>query len=813
VLSISRVALGGEDYYLATAGDGLDHPEGLVEAPGLWLGTAAARLGLVGFAEPLAVRQLLRGVNPLTGEPLLEKPVRRRIGAYDCTFSVPKSVSLVYAFSADANVAEQIRLGHEEAVRASLRYLEQEAGVVRLHGVEARRVHSGELLAVGFLHRLSRAGDPHLHTHVLVANIVPEATSGGGRPLDATALFLHCRTAGALYETHLRYELTRRLGVEWQPLEGRVWSDLKGLDQSVIRGFSQRSTQIEAGLEAAGWQGAAARRAMAELTRPPKDLRRCYEDVVEEARERLWSAGVSASRLAGVCYRRPLGMTGATPDADRWQAEALRRLGGLTVDGTFTMRDAIRVRCVTAREGQPATTVLAEARALLRHDEVIVRGARPARLRGGAGGSIPVGRLEPTFTTPEIVAAEERITNGARRLEAERPGAVTTVAYGPGERIEALTSLSAATAVWRRQGQSVVGVAPGRWAAAALESACGIDTVVVPGVAREGVLRTALDRPGRPARPALAGVPIGPDSVIVVAEAHAYGPAALSDIMESCVTAQASIVIVAPQAAVERRHVLSDLAGLGDRGLPRRSAGAHNGIGVSSEPLERYVFASVEVAVVPSLLGAQAEAVKLLAAARRPDARVGTGVPALLVAGDTALVSRLRALPGVGESDVVHTKDLKARLVSCAPTAPHLVVVGGGAVLRQGATAGAEVRRSHVLVAPGIDAGSPEGRGRAAEGARPRYLISLLGAAPATPSGREAWRGAAVEAEAYRERWHVTDVRRALGAEPLQPDGGNRDAAQARERSAVERLAIEVRGLERERPGRELEPPGLSLGR
>jgi conjugative relaxase-like TrwC/TraI family protein len=819
VLSISRVALGGEDYYLATAGGGRDHFEGLVEASGLWLGTATARLGLVGNAEPLAVRQLLRGLNPLTRELLLQEPGRRQVAAYDCTFSVPKSVSLLYAFSPDANVTEQIRLAHEGAVRASLRYLEEEAGVVRLPGVEARRVHSGELLAVGFLHRLSRAGDPHLHTHVLVANIVPDATSSGGRPLDATALFLECRTAGALYETHVRYELTQRLDVEWQPLDGRVWSDLKGLDRAVIRDFSQRSTQIEAGLEATGWQGGAARRAMAELTRPPKDLSHDYEDVIDGARERLWSAGVTETRLSGICYRRPPGMASPSPDADGWQEEALRRLGGRTVDGTFTIRDAIRARCATAPEGQPVSAVQADARALLGHDQVIARGARPARLQGGAAGSIPVGRLEATFTTLQIAAAEEAILSDARRLEADRPGAVTTVAYGPGERGEALASLSAATAFWRQEGRSVVGVAPGRWAAAALESACGIDTVVVPGVARDAVLRTSAELSGRSGRPAVAGVPIGPGSVVVVAEAHAYGPVALGDMMGSCVTAQASVVLVAPRSAVERRHVLADLAELGDRGLPRLLAGARNGMEVSPEPPERYVFGSVAVAVVPSLQVAEAEAAKLMAAARGPGAhgvdRGGAATPALLVAGDEALVGRLRCMPGVEAADVVHTRELTARLASCAPASPHLVVVGAAAVLRQGATAGAEVARSHVLVAPGIDASSPEGRGRAAEAARPRYLISLLGAPPATPIGRRAWREAAVEVEAYRERWRVTDVRQALGPAPLQQEGGERrlDAGQARERSVLARLAAEVRGLERERPGRELEPLGLGIGR
>ena len=76
-------------------------------------------------------------------------------------------------------------------------------------------------VAAGFVHRSSRAGDPQLHTHVLVANI----TLLRGRTLaglDATQLYWHADTAGYLYKAHLRHELTARLGVEWGPVRNGV---------------------------------------------------------------------------------------------------------------------------------------------------------------------------------------------------------------------------------------------------------------------------------------------------------------------------------------------------------------------------------------------------------------------------------------------------------------------------------------------------------------------------------------------------------------------------------------------------------------
>jgi hypothetical protein len=94
-------------------------------------------------------------------------------------------------------------------------------------------------VAAAFRHRTSRADDPLLHTHVLVANLARTTDDGVWRTLDSRKLFAHAKTAGILYQAQLRFELTRRLGVAWQPVVNGH-ADIDGVDRQLIETFSQR---------------------------------------------------------------------------------------------------------------------------------------------------------------------------------------------------------------------------------------------------------------------------------------------------------------------------------------------------------------------------------------------------------------------------------------------------------------------------------------------------------------------------------------------------------------------------------------------
>jgi conjugative relaxase-like TrwC/TraI family protein len=807
VLSICKVARGQEEYYLATAATGRDHFEGLVEAPGVWLGGAVERRGLTGVAEPRAVRMLFAGLDPLTGEPLVPEPARRRIAAYDCTFSTPKSVSLTQALSPDPQVREEMRLGHEAAVSASLSYLEREAPAIRLSTPDGPRVvRGGDMVGVGFVHRLSRAGDPHLHTHVLIANLVADPTGGRGHTLDATSLFLEIRTTGALYETHLRFELTQRLGVEWQPLNGRCWSDLEGLDRPAIERFSRRSLQILDAVRAEGWQGPAARRAMAERTRPPKDRARPYAEVIEECRLRLREAGVSDTRLKNICHR-------LTPDShelpaggahdDRWKDEALRKLTWRTVDGSFSARDVIRARCATAQEGRSVAGVERDALDLLSDAQVVRRPAHGLWLRGGTTGSVPVGRIEASYTTLHVAATESRIGALAGSMITERSEALTVVRYGPGERLAALDALSRAAASWTAEGRRAIALAPGRWSAAGIESASGIDAVALPAAR----LAAGMEAAGGSALSTAEDLRISTGSVVVLAEAQRYGPAVLEGLLESCKSAGASVVLLAPRWAFEAASALATTVAAE---LTEPSLGGRIPSGTT---LAEHRFGGVAVTLVPSLRAALDETRRQLSVAG-DGATAGSVSRAIVVTGEEAIARTLRAMPGAEAGAVVHARDLKsvleARRAGAAAAPPQLIVVGGASVLRQGATAAPGAHRSHVVVAPGIAcAGSPAGLGRAAEAARPKYLTSCLGNPPVGPAERGAWRSAAVSIETYRDRWRITDDRRAFGgASPA----AERSAQRQSELLVAERLAEDARSLGRRARAREVEPPALGLG-
>ena len=104
--------------------------------------------------------------------------------------------------------------------REALGYLERSAaGVVRRGHWRGRHESSraGGLIAAAFRHRTSRAGDPQLHTHVLVANL-GRGVDGRWSALDGRRLTRTRETASFVYQAVLRGELTRSSACEWTPV-------------------------------------------------------------------------------------------------------------------------------------------------------------------------------------------------------------------------------------------------------------------------------------------------------------------------------------------------------------------------------------------------------------------------------------------------------------------------------------------------------------------------------------------------------------------------------------------------------------------
>ncbi len=261
---ITSVASGLEDYYVGSG-----------EAPGIWHGRWAKELNLTGVVGDDQLRAIVGGHHPGTGVDLLAGQRARKVNAFDATFSAPKSASLLWAFG-PPEVATAVSLAHVEAVTVALDYLEAKAAFARqqVAGVRSRVPTQGWAVAT-FVHRTSRAGDPQLHTHCLIPNIV-ERADASHCSVDGGPLHDWAKAAGSIYQEELRRTLTQHLEVTWGP-DRHGCREMVGFTPEQLRAFSKRSVEIEAYLEAAGerYQSPAARMRADEAasfdTRDPKD--------------------------------------------------------------------------------------------------------------------------------------------------------------------------------------------------------------------------------------------------------------------------------------------------------------------------------------------------------------------------------------------------------------------------------------------------------------------------------------------------------------------------------------------------------------
>src|SRR5215218_6464367 len=247
VLSLGKLAAGQAGYYLdqaqgtttraqAVASGVEDYYLGGHEAKGRWAGAGAATLGLRGEVADEPLLRVLAGEHPATGDPLGRVLASRRPG-FDLTFSAPKSVSVLFGIG-DDRLRSTLQAAHDEAVADAFGYMERHAAVTRRGPAGVYAIAGIGLVAAAFRHRTSRAGDPQLHTHVLVANLT---LGGDGRwsTLDARRIYTHAKTAGYLYEARLRSIVTRELGVEWTPVRNGI-AEIAGVPSPVLRAFSRR---------------------------------------------------------------------------------------------------------------------------------------------------------------------------------------------------------------------------------------------------------------------------------------------------------------------------------------------------------------------------------------------------------------------------------------------------------------------------------------------------------------------------------------------------------------------------------------------
>ena len=314
MLSIHVVHTDRWGYYLDDLVPG--RPEATLvsgERPARWAGDGAAMLGLRGTVDADTFVMVMNGQDPRSGRSLRSPHGEASVSAYDLTFCAPKSVSLLHAL-APTEIAAEVGAGHDAAVAETSAYLARRAVGVRRaqgQGTPPLPLPSTGMVAGEFLHRTSRALDPHLHTHVVAANVA-QGVDGKWSAVDSRRVFAHLRAAGAVYQAALRSELSSRLGVAWEVRPSGL-GDVVGVDNGLRRLFSQRAAAIEEYLMARGAPGQGVgheRRALPRrrsgaffATRPDKDRTQVVESLMPEWRSRAADFGYDLGDLGQVVGR------------------------------------------------------------------------------------------------------------------------------------------------------------------------------------------------------------------------------------------------------------------------------------------------------------------------------------------------------------------------------------------------------------------------------------------------------------------------------------------------------------------------------
>jgi hypothetical protein len=286
------------------------------------------------------------------------------------------------------------------------------------HGIGVRRDHNGTdrlkatggLLGVAFEHRMSRAGDPHAHTHVLVQNAA-QGPDERWTAIDSDRLYAQLMAADHLYLAAERAALTQRLDVRWGPVDARSGAaEIIGLDdRALIERFSKRSEQIDQWLSEQGLSGIKASSAAAVATRAPKDHSESEQSVYARWARELAEQGVGERQLAEVCR----GGRGR-PASEREVRQVLDELAGregLTAQAsTFTRADVVDALTKRLPVAMSAEETLTQAEQLA--DRFV------------AERSVRVGRDQrlgsDRYSTPELLDRERQLVAGAVERRDER---------------------------------------------------------------------------------------------------------------------------------------------------------------------------------------------------------------------------------------------------------------------------------------------------------------------------------------------------------------------------------------------------------
>ena len=304
------------------------------------------------------------------------------------------------------------------------------------------------LIAMGYDHYDSRAGDPQLHTHVVISNKVRTVYDDGWRSLDGRPMHAAVHALSAHYNAVLADHLTRVLGVEWEQRDrGRdrtpAW-EIARVPDELIEEFSSRSRDINAetdrliekyvaehGRRPSG-ETIVKLRAQATLsTRPAKQVRSLAELTAEWRQRAAGTLGTDAAAWVATVLSESDGR--AVLRADEVPLDVVAELGGVVVaavgekQSTWrrwnlhaeASRQTMGWRFASTQDREAIVGMITDAAesASLRLTPPELASS-PAVFQRGDGTSVFRPKNSVVFSSEKLLAAEDRLLELSRTTDA-----------------------------------------------------------------------------------------------------------------------------------------------------------------------------------------------------------------------------------------------------------------------------------------------------------------------------------------------------------------------------------------------------------
>lgn len=228
---------GVDDYYMQAVGS---EPKGTFFDPTGTLLDAGITDGQEVSVE--AFQRLLAGRDPHSGDPLIKQPDDAHVSGFDCTMSVPKNISALWAVSSGEQ-RDALEKAMADANNSAMRFLSDKAGMTRRGKGGAINEHVN-LIAATWPHSSSREGDPQRHFHNTVFNLAKRADGTWGT-IESKHLMQWQTVAGAIFRAALAENLKREFpGINITNNEKSRSFDIDDMPEDLLNFWSKRTNEI-----------------------------------------------------------------------------------------------------------------------------------------------------------------------------------------------------------------------------------------------------------------------------------------------------------------------------------------------------------------------------------------------------------------------------------------------------------------------------------------------------------------------------------------------------------------------------------------